>query len=96
MSHRQGFVYTPAVQTEWTRGYNVEEQQIKVVLFIWFWLFLDIDLFNKYYFYLLTYMVLSDLTTPVRLQSLLFWYVCVSEKALASYKLQNLVIASIK
>lgn len=65
MSHRQGFVCTPAVQTEWTQGYNVEEQQIKVVLFIWLWLFLDIDLFNKYCFYLLMYMVLSDLTTPV-------------------------------
>lgn len=64
MSHRQGFVCTPAVQTERTRGYNVE-QQIKVILFIWLWLSLDIDIFNKYYFYLLAYMILSDLTTPV-------------------------------
>jgi len=65
MSHRQGFVYTRAVQTVWTRGYKVEEQRIKVVLFICFLLVLDIDLLNKCYFYLLTYMVLSDLTTPV-------------------------------
>ncbi len=46
MSHRQGLVCAPAVQTEWTRGYIVEEEHIKVILIIWLWLSLDIDLTN--------------------------------------------------
>lgn len=46
MSHRQGLVCAPAVQTERTRGYIVEEEHIKVILIIWLWLSLDIDLTN--------------------------------------------------
>lgn len=53
MSRRQGLVCAPAVQTEQTQGYIVEEEHIKVILFIWLWLSLDIDLFNEYYFCLL-------------------------------------------
>ncbi len=53
MSHRQGLVCAPAVRTERTRGYIAEEEHIKVILFIWLWFSLDLDLFNKYYICLL-------------------------------------------